>query len=477
MCIRDSAYTHRHCYWKYTVPASGSRGALKLRVYRDHYTTNAGCVSGISIHNVATGWSANQAFTIPGEDIGGAATTNDITFGSNSYSGSGTSGTPSIIVTNHGAGNNMFQKHPSGDFSVLRMENHATKTFGTTYWAFGIDDNNYRMYFKSGCAWQTLNCLGTNCDTTSNYNNQYGVFGGDMGLDVQYDNVSLDRTPYTYSDEPYIDFATTSSPTDYPLKIRYFKGASPQDTNFAVIQFIQDIGGNENDFGTITLHRGSNFGANVWDLDHVWLGSYTEYKTSASADRYVEMTYQVASHHDTSSERPSLEPANHYSLAREASYGYLRNGNSSSSETNTEIRYYPNIMTPHSSSSWHDEVFTYYRDQTLDKVTSNMGHHTSHLLIANDDTNSVSTSAAYYRPIKGIPISNKLAPCPYYMPDDFVLIQAEVSPPATVFRSGDTVTVASGEVYTIIKADNQINQTGLGGGQVAVGMIFAARTT
>ena len=69
----------------------------------------------------------------------------------------------------------MFQKHPSGDFSVLRMENHATKTFGTTYWAFGIDDNNYRMYFKSGCAWQTLNCLGTNCDTTSSLNNQYGV--------------------------------------------------------------------------------------------------------------------------------------------------------------------------------------------------------------------------------------------------------------------------------------------------------------
>ena len=261
------------------------------------------------------------------------------------------------------------------------------------------------------------------------------------------------------------------------MKIRYFKGASPQDTNFAVIQFIQDIGGNENDFGTITLHRGSNFGANVWDLDHVWLGSYTEYRTSSSADRYVEMTYQVAAHHDTSSERPSLEPANYYSLAREASYGYLRNGNSTSDETNTNVRYYPNIMTPHNASSWVDEVITYYRDQTLDNVTSNQAHHTSHLLIKSDDTNSVSTSAAYYRPIKGIPISNKLAPCPYYLPDDFVLIQAEVSPPATVFRTGDTVTVSSGEVYTIIKANNQVNQTGLGGGQVAVGMIFAARTT
>ena len=60
-----------------------------------------------------------------------------------------------------------------------------------------------------------------------------------------------------------------------------------------------------------------------------------------------------------------------------------------------------------------------------------------------------------------------------------MFIQAEVTPPATIFRPGDTITVSAGEVYTIINCDNQINQDGLDGGSdnVAVGMIFAARTT
>ena len=137
-------------YWKVIV--SGSQGDndnsgtgrtdIKLRVYRDCYYQNEGEVSHITIHNVATGWSAGDQFQIPGEDIGGVATTNDIDFGTNAYS-SGTDNTPSILVTNHGAGNNMFQKHPSGDFSILRMENDADKKFGTTYWAFGIDAVSY----------------------------------------------------------------------------------------------------------------------------------------------------------------------------------------------------------------------------------------------------------------------------------------------------------------------------------------------
>ena len=65
------------------------------------------------------------------------------------------------------------------------------------------------------------------------------------------------------------------------------------------------------------------------------------------------------------------------------------------------------------------------------------------------------------------------------MPDDFVMIQAEITPPATVFRPGDTVTVSGSEEYTIIIADNYTNQTGLDGvtNNTANGMIFAARTT
>ena len=471
----------RQVYWKYTVPASGSRGALKLRVYRDTWSTDGGEVSGISIHNVATGWSANQAFTIPGEDIGGAATTHDITFGTNAYT-SGTNNTPSIVVTNHGAVDNMFQKHPSGDFGVLRMENQSGKTFGTTYWVIGIDPNNYRMHLDTGHSWQTLNSLGTNCNTVTTIGdmNGYGVFGGDMGLDVMSNRANIDRDPYTYTDEAWLKFATSSSPTQYPLKIKYFKAPNSQDNNFAVIQFIQEIGGVDESFACFTLHRGSTFGAGVWDLDYVWNGSYTEYTTqyqiNGTRDRWIDMEYKMASHADANSERPYYEPPISYSKAREASYGYLRNGTDGSSRPSTATRYIPNIRTPHEYNSYISEVTMYYRDNTYDKATGGTAEQYG-APVLEDVTNSVSSSAAYYKPIKGIPINNRFAPCPYYIPDDFVMIQFEVTPPATIFRAGDTITVAVGEVYTVICADNEINVTGLSGSSSAVGIAFAARTT
>ena len=229
------------------------------------------------------------------------------------------------------------------------------------------------------------------------------------------------------------------------------------------------------------MHRGSTFGAGVWDLDYVWNGTYTEYTTqyaggASSHDRWIDMEYKMASHADTSGERPNYEPANTNSKAREASYGYLRNGTSTSDRPPTATRYIPNIRTPHETSSYISEVTMYYRDNTYDKVTGSTTEHRG-TPVVEDQTNSVSSSAAYYKPIKGLPINNRFAPCPYYIPDDFVMIQFEVTPPATIFRAGDTITVATGEVYTVICADNEINVTGLSGSSSAVGIAFAARTT
>ena len=48
-------------------------------------------------------------------------------------------------------------------------------------------------------------------------------------------------------------------------------------------------------------------------------------------------------------------------------------------------------------------------------------------------------------------------PCPYYLPDDFVIIQLAVTPGATVVKSGDTITVSGSEVYTVIEASGSTN--------------------
>ena len=39
----------------------------------------------------------------------------------------------------------MFQKHPDGDYGVLRLENDASKKFGITYWGFAFNSNNYEF--------------------------------------------------------------------------------------------------------------------------------------------------------------------------------------------------------------------------------------------------------------------------------------------------------------------------------------------
>ena len=59
------------------------------------------------------------------------------------------------------------------------------------------------------------------------------------------------------------------------------------------------------------------------------------------------------------------------------------------------------------------------------------------------------------------------------------MIHAEISPGATEFLPGDTVTIDAGEVYTVITADNITNQTGLDGvaNNTVNGMLFCARTT
>ena len=106
---------------------------------------------------------------------------------------------------------------------------------------------------------------------------------------------------------------------------------------------------------------------------------------------------------------------------------------------------------------------TYYRNSTYDQYLSN----------------AVSSSANYYKPIKGIPITNQALPVPYYLPDDFVLLQVATTPGLVAFRTGDTVTISGSEVYEIIYASYQSQQNGLDDvdNNSTIGMLFMARTT
>jgi len=441
-------------YWKYTVPANGGRSELKLRVYRDANNNNQ--VEGITINSVGSGWTEGDTFTIPGDQIGGISPEDDIDFGVRTpeTSTGARDGVCQLYVTNLGAGSNFYQKSNSGRFAVLRVVNDASKNYGTSYYGFGTSNYaDYDLYINSGSHWSWMNLFGTNSGE-SNGGTEYGYFDGKNGLDRRSNLNYINRN--NDSSFTRIRIASTSTPTAYPMSIRVYRAQAPQDTNFAIIQFCQTINGSIIPYGQFTIHKGSSFGSNLWDLDNVYLGTISTYDTSI---RGVDLQYIMPGYYGGSNDRPTEEPVNQYSRARESSYGFFRN---------TEYGYYQlsryicNIDTENDEDT-QNQIMTYYRNSTYDR----------------DGSYAVDANADYYKPIKGIPIAHNMVPCPYYLPDDFVMLQFSTTPGATVFRPGDTVTVSPSEVYEVILAGYQTSQNGLDNvdNNSSMGMLFLARTT
>ena len=449
-------------YWKYTVPASGGRSELKLRVYRGNRWYDQAYIVGITINSIGSGWTDNEVFTIPGEDIGGVATTNDLTFGVNAdeTSNNAYDGTPSIHVTNLGAGSNFYQKHPNGFYGIARVEHDASKTFGTTYYGFGMkSSNDYQLTITSGCVWNYLNRLGydylvSNVDSTA-----AGRYGGKAGLDYQSSHSFIRRDSNSSYDEYWrtINYATSSTPTAYPLQIRVYRAQAPQDTDFAIIQFCQTINGIVQNYGTFSIAKGSQHGAGIYDLDYVFQDAVL---TITESGRGIYFQYGNTQYNWYAG---LTEPVDNNAKARAASYGYMRNGEEDNNYGWQSTGFVCNIDTDNGSTQTGSSMKTYYRNSTYDQYAGR----------------SVSSSADYYKPIKGIPVTNAVLPIPYYLPDDFVMLQVATTPGLTAFRTGDTVTISGSEVYEIISASYESQQNGLDdvNNNSTIGMLFMARTT
>ena len=453
--VSDRGYIEPDPFWDYEVPQSGGRSALKIRVWRhqDSGTTLKGKIRGMKILNQGSGWTAGEAFTIPGNQIGGATPANDVTFGTRATGDVDLgNGTPEIAVTNLGSGSSFFQKADNGQWAVLKNINDASKTYGTSYYAFGVDTSvNNKLNINSGSGWNWFNVRGTR-ETTGNSNG--GFFTGYNGLDKQSGYNHAITSDVSYYNFDHISYCTSATPTAYPLQIRVYRAQSPQDNNFAIIQFCQIIDTEVQTFGTFTIYRGPAFGSNIWDLDHVYNGSMMTYETSTREiilrHKVVGWYYQYYGAYG----EPNEEPPSQYSTAREAFWGYLRDPNDI---RHIDSSYKCNIET----TTDNNDLILYYRNSTYDQYGGN----------------GVASGANYYRPIKGLPLNERLVPCPYYLPDDFVMLQVSTSPGLTQFRTGDTVTIGGNENYEIITASYQTQQNGLDGidSNSTMGMLFLGR--
>jgi len=430
-------------FWDYTVPQDGARSALKIRVFRyqDVNSSNYyGHIAGMQIREIGSGWVENSVFTISGDQIGAVSPANDIVFGV-----ADNASTPSVKVNNIGAGSNFYWK--TDNYGVVKIVNDASKKYGTTYYSIGVcTDVNNKIVFNSGSGLGWLN-------------QGSPIFNGEIGLDRQTTySYPLSISAGSYYNFNTIDYCTNATPTAYPLEIRVYRAQAPQDTDFAIIQFCQTINGVVQPYGSFTLYKGATFGSNVWDFDNVFNGSMMTYEISTRKImlRHRPLGFQRSYYGSFSS---VSEPGSTETKLREAFYGYMRDPDNGT-DFYVDSCYKSNIETDGNGGT---DLMIYYRNDTYDQWSGN----------------AVDSEANYYKPIKGLPLNERMVPCPYYLPDDFVMLSVSTSPGLTQFRTGDTVTIGGSETYEIIRASYQTQQNGLDGvdNNSTMGILFLARTS
>ncbi len=479
------AHKHTNSYYDVTIPGTvtGGGGAgkdLKLRVTRLNGTSYCGLISCIEILNMTDGWSNEAVFTIPGEDIGGEATTHDITFGvnTNETSTNARDGKPSLVVTNIGGDTKFYQKSEAGSYAILARDHTDTintsngqplKKRSRTYYSFSFatdnatgDRENSFLFVQSGIFYDFKNTPATRYDNQDGtivnnltQNNSRGVFFGEMGRDRQRRESTIRRAysnQQTINNWSHFQIASETDPTGSPLRIYWNKPptSGPQDKNCVLFTFVGYNNSVPITYSSFMLNGGPNFmePSPGVDLDNLYHGSITVIYTGSDMsldtlgqgrgdNDYITFRTMICGEQGTGgvteepfrsvTSWPRGRHANGFDAkTRDSLYGYMRDGINGGYGKSEE--YYATPMI--NPRSGHANMRFYYMNDTYD----------------GNDTN-------YYKPVKGIPLASNFIPCPYYLPDDFVLIYFGVGPASTEFRYGDTITIGTSpndEQYKIV---------------------------
>ena len=409
----------------------GVGDTCSFSVYR-----SGGNVYQVFVNRGGHGYSDGDNVVIDGADIGGG---NDMT----------------VVVqadeTNYGSTTTFYDKDvtngSNNPWGVLRMEMDNTKVYGDTYWGFQV--NGTDLYFASGTSFMPY-------DNNSTYNKGHYYANSFRGEEYQelYSNPQSSNNRYvnssanTTNDQVFMQFASSNT---YALELNVFR--SGIDNDFAIFSFKQpDLASNNidgNTFCTFFLHK---FTHSLFNFDEMYLGSMTYIDPSRrymnDAHFYMDTTFgQSVSSQGNWTGRSCLA-------------GW---------QTGSTEFYCDRYVTDDIGANTHNREFStyhrrhYYRNNNKDSTFRGDGDLT-------DYTNRSPDTLNYNAVIKGIPLTSQFVPCPFYLPDDFVLIQFDNAQPGQNIQQFDTVTISNSEVYTVINGSyNQTTRTR--------GILLCARTT
>ena len=245
---------------------------------------------------------------------------------------------------------------------------------------------------------------------------------------------------------------TVSGGTDKALNLNTYKSAL--DTNFVVFSYNQPTRSStsisDNTYSTFFLH---DFTSTLWDYDHLYLGGFTEIiaASSGSSQQYPRLTFKTYWGNNGNGKRAAMWGYSVYNQTSNVETEHLSSFSPSHTDSLSDVTFY--TRTENTSGGGYNATTSRTRDRS--------------------GVSSLNPAVYHNAVIKGVPLNAKLAPAPYYIPDDFVIINFEFHTTETNFQQGDTITVSGSEVYTIITASYDYD-TSLG---MTRGIAFCGRTT
>ena len=448
----------------FDVPVATTSGigtGATFDVYR-----GSGTVNTIYVNRPGYGYTNGEYVTLSAADIGG--------------SGNGAVAigiTVSIDAVGYGSTNQFFDKNltptdTGRPWAVLKQDFNTSKRFGVTYRGFKtFSDSLMDVYV--GSSFFPYN--------TTNNNDRGGAirdsFRGTPLLDVvvtannNANSLDTDNSLYAQVASNYgmgLRYATSNSPTTHDLKLNIYR--SGIDPSFAVLSFNQPTVTGTLDSSTFSTFIIHNFNSNLWNLDEVFSAGITFIDKRASISQSNGNAGSIGFKTILVGNNYASGQQNHSTRTAEAGWSQIYDEVShfglfmqQYSITTTQSNY---TGSSGSGSSSEGQI-----NPTNATIYSRSGgfKSTGQLTQSNTTYGNRYPITTYTSVIKGIPINGNLIPCPYYMPDDFVVIDFRISTSGLDIKQGDTITISAGEVYTVITGSyNKAGET--------AGVLFCART-
>ena len=396
-----------------------------------------------------------------------------------------------IIYPTVGLTTGFYDKHQFGGYEgtrpwgVIRNVIQSGKKKGVTYQGYIMDNTTaYIQYAAAPYYFPHDYCDGGNNAPTyygHGYGHRYaGAHGLDTGVGAFSGNTNYiainntlcfgDETTdagirYRTSSEANSNrlyAITTGNNTQYQLDLNVFR--SSLDPNFAVFSFraptLSSTNINGNTYGTWFTHK---FVTDIWDLDHVFLGGHTqiqaETNTSTNLPWIRFRTYTAGTQELSYNRDPAVGTAE---------FGYNQTTNDQGSYTQS-MRYFDTLY----QCSTLDETYTASDVSFYHRSRTNYPYKSGDIWYQGGQTDpsyALPSEADFNAVIKGVPLSVKMMPVPYYIPDDFVFINFNYNAVNANIQQGDTITLSPSEVYTVIMGSYNMTSD-----NITRGILFCAR--